>query len=194
VTPLLGLLVAGVSPVLAPAQPDSGLPWRPFSVNGFVGTSAVGGGFGRDIGFGGGLALKITQQYQVRAELDSFSWWLPGQIQGEGTTLYFIEDLRNTMVFAGLRRYFGRSKFRFYVELGLGHHWLEFERSFGDGLSRPETETKFGGVPGVGIEVDNDGHVCIGFSVRYRAIGSGVGARDDISTRSWRVGATASFR
>jgi len=167
-----------------------------FVIEGFggIGTGPKTGNrdFDRKFGGGGGIGYRVTDQFQVLADVAAFKWegdttitrTSPGiifclgslcfSLPGGTTTVTLTETLKNTPVFLGGRYYLFSGSIRPFVEAGVGINVLEYTAVAGSGSPDEFKKTKIGAIPGAGVEFKLGKNAALGARGRYYWVGKGL--------------------
>jgi hypothetical protein len=169
-----------------------------FYLEGFVG---IGTGaddeeidFGTEIGGGVGFGYEVVDNLQLRADISYYKWSEDAVVLGQNAN----EELRNIPVFLGGRYLFPITpNFKLFGELGLSVNFLKIKASaYGPMIwfSASESETKLGGVPGVGGYFMMTPQLGLGIGLRYHFIDKGIGDVDSVRSRFFSAEALITYQ
>lgn len=167
-------------------------------IEGFVG---IGTGtddeeidFGTEIGGGFGFGYEVADNFQLRTDISYYNWSEDVIVSGQNAN----EELRNIPVFLGGRYLFSLTPdFKLFGEFGLSVNFLKIKASARGPMvwfSVSESETKLGGVPGIGGYFMMTPHLGLGIGLRYHFIGKGIGDVDSVKSRFFSVEALITYQ
>jgi len=188
-----------------------------FVIEGFGGIGTGPKTFRQDFdskfGGGGGIGYRVTDHFQVLADVAAFKWEgdstftrtsagfifclgnLCFSVPGSTTTVILTETVKNTPVFLGGRYYLLSGNIRPFLEAGVGINLLKYTAVENSGSPAEFKKTKIGAIPGAGVEFKLGKNAALGARGRYYWVGKGLDSdTEDVESAFFSGQAYVAFR